>query len=153
METTELEAQVYDALTNNAELMGMLPSGGDFFSWSKIINFVLQLSIKRTEGIPNQRTIYHLFAPAGDIQRYPILVYSPISDVPVNYGDDEETFHRVTIRISIITNDGQYSEINKVIREIMTQQLEFVRVQTVPAIDFEYKKIILNAEYQTVIPA
>lgn len=128
METTELEAQVYDALINNAELMGMLPSSGD---------------------VP----IYHLFAPAGDIQRYPILVYSSISDVPVDYGDDEETFHRVTIRISIITNDGQYSEINKVIREIMTQQLEFVRVQTVPAIDFEYKKIILNAEYQTVIPA
>ena len=128
METTELEAQVYDALTSNQKLMGMLPKGGD---------------------VP----IYHLFAPAGDIQRYPILVYLPIRDVPVDYGDDEETFHRVTIRISIVTSDGQYSELNKVIREIMTQQLEFVRVNTTPAIDFEYKKIILNAEYQKVIPA
>ena len=128
METTELEAQVYDALTSNQKLMGMLPKGGD---------------------VP----IYHLFAPAGDTQRYPILVYLPIRDVPVDYGDDEETFHRVTIRISIVTSDGQYSELNKVIREIMTQQLEFVRVNTTPAIDFEYKKIILNAEYQKVIPA
>ena len=128
METTELEAQIYDALTNNQKLMGMLPKGGD---------------------IP----IYHLFAPAGDTQRYPILVYLPTSDVPVDYGDDEETFHRVTIKISIVTSDGQYSELNKVIREIMTKQLEFVRENTTPAIDFEYKKIILNAEYQKVIPA
>ena len=80
-------------------------------------------------------------------------MYLPISDVPVDYGDDEEIFHRVTIRISIVTSDGQYSELNKVIREIMTQQLEFVRLNTTPAIDFEYKKIILNAEYQKVIPA
>lgn len=128
METTELEAKVYDALTSNEKLMGMLPSGG---------------------GVP----IYHLVAPAGDNQRYPILVYAPTSDVPVSYGDDVEAFHRVTIRISIVTSDGQYSELNKVIREIMTEELEFKRVQTVPAADYEYKKIILNADYQITIPA
>ena len=128
METTELEAQVYDALTSNQKLMGMLPQGGD---------------------IP----IYHLFAPAGDNQRYPLLVYLPTNDVPVDYGDNEEVFHRVTIRISIVTSDGQYSELNKIIREIMTQELEFVRLNTTPSMDFDYQKIILNCEYQKIIEA
>ena len=54
METTELEAQIYDALTKNAELMGMLP-----------------------EMVNGDVPIYHLLAPAGESQRYPILVYAP----------------------------------------------------------------------------
>ena len=128
METTELEAQVYETLTQNTELMGMLPSGGD---------------------IP----IYHHLAPAGDDQRYPILVYTTTNDVPVIYGDDGESFHRVTIRISIVTNDGQYSELNKVIRAIMTNQLEFERVNTVPMADFEYGKVILNCDHKKMIEA
>ena len=128
METTELEAKVYEALTQNEELMGMLPTGGDM-------------------------PIYHLLAPAGDIKRYPVLVYSPTDDVPTVYGDDGELFHKVKIRISIITNDGQYSELNKIIREIMTQELEFKRVNTTPAFDFEYGKVILNCDYEITIEA
>lgn len=128
METTELEAEVYEALTNSEELMSMLPVDGDIL-------------------------IYHLFAPAGDKLRYPLLVYAPISDIPVDYGDDEEKFHRVTIRISIVTNDGEYAELNRIIREIMTQQLDFIRVNTVPTMDFEYQKVILNCDYQTIIEA
>ena len=128
METTELEAQVYDALINNEELMGMLPEGGD---------------------IP----IYHLFAPAVDNLQYPLLVYTPTNDAPVDYGDNEEMFHRVTIRISIVTVDGQYSELNKIIRNIMTKELEFVRINTIPAVDFDYQKIILNCDYQKLIEA
>lgn len=128
METTELEANVYEALTQDEELMGMLPSGGD---------------------IP----IYHHLAPAGDNQRYPILVYTVTSDVPVSYGDDEEYMHKVTIRISIVTNDGQYAEINKMIREIMTRNFGFKRVQTVPVADWEYGKIILNCDYAITIEA
>ena len=128
METTELEAQVYNALINSEELMGMLPSGG---------------------GIP----IYHHLAVAGDNQRYPILVYTVTNDVPVIYGDDGEEFHKVTIRISIVTNDGQYSELNRVIRRIMTQDLEFERVNTVPMADFEYGKVILNCDYKKTIEA
>lgn len=126
METTELEAEVYKALTSNEELMGMLPEGGD---------------------IP----IYHLFAPAVDNLQYPLLVYSPTSDVPIDYGDDEEMFHRVTIRISIVTVDGQYTELNKIIRNIMTKELDFVRVNTTPSVDFDNQKIILNSEYRIVI--
>lgn len=128
METTELEANVYEALVTNEELMGMLPSGGD---------------------VP----VYHHLAPAGDNQRYPILVYTPTSDTPVAFGDNLESSHKVRIRISIVTSDGQYSEINKLIREIMTQDLEFKRINTVPVADFEYKKIILNADYEKIIPA
>ena len=128
METTELEAQVYNALINSEELMGMVPSGG---------------------GIP----IYHHLAVAGDNQRYPMLVYTVTNDVPVIYGDDGEEFHKVTIRISIVTNDGQYSELNKAIRRIMTQDLEFERVNTVPVADFEYSKVILNCDYNKTIEA
>lgn len=130
METTELEAQVYEALTQNAELMGMLP-----------------------EMVNGDVPIYHLLAPAGDSQRYPIIVYAPTSDVPAMYADDEEAYHKVTIRISIVTSDGQYAELNKVIREIMIKELEFERVQTVPAFDNEYQKIILNCDYVKVIEA
>ena len=128
METTELEAQVYDALINNDELMGMLPNDGE---------------------IP----IYHHLAIAGEKMRYPILVYTTTNDVPVSYGDDFEEFHRVTIRISIITSDGEYSEINKVIREIMTIDLEFERVNTVPMVDADYGRIILNCDYKKIIEA
>lgn len=122
METTELEKEVYES-------MSMLP-----------------------EIVDGNVPIYHLLAPAGDSQRYPILVYAPTSDVPAGYADDEEVYHKVTIRISIITTDGQYSELNKAIRKLMTRELGFKRVQTVPAYDFEYKKIILNADYQIGIP-
>ena len=128
METTELETKVYISLTQNTELMGMLPNGGD---------------------VP----IYHHLAVAGDHQRYPILVYTVTNDVPVIYGDDGEEFHKVTIRISIVTNDGQYSEINKKIREIMTKELGFERVNTVPMADFEYSKVILNCDYSKTIQA
>ena len=128
METAELEGQVYEALVTNETLMGMLPNDGN---------------------VP----VYHHLAPAGDINRYPILVYTPISDTPVAFGDNLEFMHKVRIRISIVTSDGQYSEINRIIRQIMTQDLEFKRINTVPVADFEYRKIILNADYEKIIPA
>ena len=128
METTELESKVYNALISNENLVGMLPK-------------------LKNGNIP----IFHFVAPAGERDRYPILVYLPISDVPVSFGDDEETFHEVTIRISIITSNGDYTEINKIIRQIMTKELDFERVQTVPAYDFETNKIILQADYKIII--
>ena len=128
METSELESQVYNALISNENLAGMLP--------------------RMTDG---SLPVFHLAAPAGDVKRYPVLVYAPISDVPVLFTDDEETFHSVTIRISIVTNDGQYSEIYKIIRQIMTKELDFKRVNAVPKIDFEFDKIILDADFKTMI--
>ena len=128
METTQLEANVYEALTTNEELMSMLASEID---------------------IP----IYHFYAPAidGKKTQRPILVYTTTSDVPVLYGDDEEAMHKVTIRISIVTNDGQYTEINKLIREMMTKNFGFKRVNTFPVADWEYGKIILNCDYSIEI--
>ena len=130
METTELEREIYNALTTNEKLTGKLP----------------QL---RSGNFP----VYHIVAPARREDRYPIIIYSPISDVPALYSDDTETYHKVTIRISIITLNGEYSELNKIIRQIMTEQLEFERVQTVPEYDFEHEKFILQADYIKIIPA
>lgn len=130
METTELEENVYEALTTNEELIGMLASEID---------------------IP----IFHFYAPAVDGKKTqrPILVYTTTSDTPVMYADDEEYMHKVTIRISIVTNDGQYTEINKIIREIMTKNFGFKRVNTFPVADWEYGKIILNCDYSIEILA
>lgn len=130
MELADLEEQIYFALCQNENLIGMLP--------------------KTSSG---NMPIFHLFAPATDSQKYPLIVYTPLSDTPFLYTDDKETWHKVTIRISIVTNDGQYTEINKIIREIMTDELNFKRVNTAPAVDSEQKKIILNSEYEKIISA
>lgn len=37
---------------------------------------------------------------------YPVVVYSLISDVPVLFGDDVELGQRLTVQISIVTDDG-----------------------------------------------
>ena len=115
METFELEAEVRAALIDNADLMSVLPSG--------------------------ERAIYHNVAPSTDPANYPIIVYSPISDVPALSGDNRELEHRVTIRIHVIASQKRYAadERNfiaaiKLVREIMTG-LNFSRRQTVPYIE------------------
>lgn len=115
METYELEAQVHSALIDNADLMAVLPN--------------------RANGI------YHLLAPAADPSRYPIIVYSPISDVPALSGDNREQAHRVTIRIHVIASQKRFTleERNfvtacRLVKEIMTG-LNFVRRQTIPFVD------------------
>lgn len=114
METFELESAVRAALINNADLMAVLPNG--------------------------ENGIYHYVAPSADPTRYPIIVYSLISDVPAIHGDDREIAHRVTIRIHVIAAQKRFSvdERNfvmacRLIREIM-QSLGFVRRQTIPFI-------------------
>ena len=83
METFELEEEVRTALIENADLMAVLPNG---------IN-----------------GIYHYVAPAADPTRYPIIVYSPISDVPAMHGDNREVAHRVTIRIHVIAAQRRFN--------------------------------------------
>ena len=124
METAELESKVYLALKTSAEITGLLAEG--------------------------ENSIYHMLAPSGDGQQYPILVYSTISDVPSTYGDNEEKSHRITIRIHIITEDGEYTEIYKEVNQIMIG-LEFNRVQTTPY--FEQDKKMLIVDYRIVIEA
>lgn len=104
MDTAKLEEMVYSALTGNDELMGLLSQ--------------------------NDNSIFHLQAPA-QYPDYPILVYAPISDVPVLHGDNSETLHVVTIRIHII--NGTPAIYENVLR--IMQELGFVRTLTTPFIE------------------
>lgn len=110
METYELEEKIFAALIDNAELMTLLPNGS--------------------------LSIYHYVAPSNLPDKYPLLVYSPISDVPALAGDNEEIAHRVTIRIHVITQErNTVAEQNKFQRTCAAvkrtmQSLGFVRRQT-----------------------
>lgn len=115
METYELENEVRAALIGNADLMAVLPNG--------------------VNGI------YHYVAPATDPTHYPIIVYSPISDVPIQAGDNRERAHRVTIRIHVIASQKRYAADEtkfitacRLIKEIMGS-LHFIRRQTVPFVE------------------
>ena len=115
METYELEEEVRTALIGNADLMVVLPKGAN--------------------------AIYHHVAPTVAPAGYPIIVYSPISDVPHVSGDNRELAHRVTIRIHVIAaqkrfeaDENNFKTACRLVREIMTG-LGFVRRQTVPYIE------------------
>ena len=115
METYELENLVRAALIGNEELMSVLPLG--------------------------ERSIFHHVAPTIEQKRYPILVYSPISDVPVLAGDNSEIAHLVTIRIHVIAlqkrfevDEQNFIAACKLVKKIMTG-LNFARRQTTPFID------------------
>lgn len=116
MDTARLEEQIYAALTEDAELMNLLPKG--------------------------DKSIFHLQAPA-EYPDYPILVYTPISDVPVLHGDNLEELHRVTIRIHIITGDVDYSDIYAAVKRLMTA-LGFTRVQATPFIDDGKRMLVVD---------
>lgn len=130
METFELEEEIRSALINNAALMAVLPNGAN--------------------------SIYHYVAPSADPTRYPIIVYSPISDVPALSGDDSEIVHRVTIKIHVITKERttnlvkeNLKTVYQLVKETMTG-LNFVRRQTISSVEdgklitvFEFAKNIL----------
>lgn len=122
METAELESRVYSALISDEILTGLLSDGAE--------------------------SVFHLQAPADDYPRSPIIVYSPISDVPVLNGDNKETLHRVIMRIHIITDDGAYSTIYQAVKRVMVD-LGFSRTQTTP-ISGRGKKM-LAADFKIVI--
>jgi len=110
-----LENGVYAALTSNAELLDVLPL--------------------------REKAIYHYVAPSADPKRYPIIVYSPISDVPALNGDNREIAHRVTIRIHVIEaqrrdDDEEQNFITacRLVKNIM-EDIGFVRRQTTPFSD------------------
>lgn len=117
METAELEAQVYSALSGDSSLTAMLAKGAD--------------------------SIFHLQAPGDTRARYPALVYAPVLDVPVLAGDDMEVAHRVTIRLHIITLDGRYGDIYRRVHRIM-EGLGFARFQTTPYKDDGQRILIVD---------
>ena len=61
---------------------------------------------------------------------YPIVVFSNISDVPVMAADDREMARQVTIQISIITEFGDYKEMEDRIKVIM-EDLGFARLSSI----------------------
>ena len=121
METARLESEIYSAMTTDTKLMDFLPEG--------------------------EKSIFHLQAPSV-YPDYPILVYTPISDVPVLHGDNVENLHRVTIRIHIITGDMDYSEIYAAVKRIMAE-LGFTRVQATPFIDADGNRMMI-ADFRIV---
>lgn len=115
METYELESIVRNALVSNTELMNALPLGS--------------------------KAVYHHVAPTVEPKRYPIIVFSPISDVPHMSGDNRELAHRVTIRIHVIASQKRFEadENNfitacRLVKDIMAG-LHFSRRQTIPFCD------------------
>jgi len=124
METVEIETAVYTAMVENADFLAMLPKGA--------------------------ASVFHLQAPSDKRERYPIVVYSVLSDVPVISGDDVEITHAVTMRVHIVTNDGQYSDLYRAVNGIMTGQ-GFRRIQTTPYVE-DGKKILI-ADYRIGVNA
>lgn len=122
METAELENEIYSAFINDEVLMGLLYN--------------------------RESSIFHLQAPSV-YPNYPILVYSPISDVPVLHGDNRETLHRVTIRVHIINGENDYSEIYSEVKRIMSE-LGFTRLQATPFVD-EYEKFMLIVDFKIIL--
>lgn len=112
METYEVENEIHAALISNAELMNVLPNGAS--------------------------SIYHYVSPSVDHSRYPIIVYSPISDVPALAGDNKEFAHNVTIRIHVIAaqkkfaaDESKFLTVCRLVNQIM-HSLDFSRQQTTP---------------------
>ena len=73
------------------------------------------------------RCIYPMRSP--DAGSYPILVYSVISDVPALMADGEERERVVTVRIHILTKDGNFESILREVQRAMVG-IGFVRAQT-----------------------
>ena len=74
-----------------------------------------------------KKGIYHGRSP--DAGTYPIIVYSVISDVPALSADGTELERRVTVRIHILTKDGRFRAIHRVVQNVLLP-LGFVRAQT-----------------------
>lgn len=123
METSEVEEKIYSALKNNNTIMGLLPNG--------------------------ESSIFHLQAPETS-PAYPILVYRPISDDPILHCDNQEYLHRVTIRIQIITIDGNYTPLYLAIKKLMAA-LDFTRLHSVPIV--QNGKKLLTIDFKKIVGA
>lgn len=120
METEELKAEVYDALTKDEALLKGLHGG--------------------------KKGIYALQAPAGDAARVPYLVYSVLSDVPGLMGDNGEILRRVTMRIHTVGKAGDVPSLAQAAGRVMLS-LGFIRVQTTEFI--EDGRRVIASDYRT----
>ena len=90
------------------------------------------------------RCIYPMRSP--DAGSYPILVYSGSSDVPAVMADGEERERVVTVRIHILTKDGNFESILREIQKVMVG-IGFVRAQSVEFA--EGQLFIMAIDYRT----
>ena len=97
-----IEKEINTALCNDALLVKLLVEGTD--------------------------SIFEGYAPDKGV--YPMVVFSNISDVPVMAADDREMARQVTIQISIITEFGDYEEMEARIKVIM-EDLGFARLSSI----------------------
>ena len=81
-----------------------------------------------TDIHPFVKGIYHQLSPHGC--KYPNIVYKVISDVPALHGDNRELQSRVTVRVHIVTKDGNNSDIYRRLNRTMID-LGFMRAQTI----------------------
>lgn len=61
--------------------------------------------------------------------RYPVLCFQVISDVPHLFGDDQELARRVTVQLSVLSEDGSDMPVIQRVREIM-ENLGWTRIST-----------------------
>jgi hypothetical protein len=61
--------------------------------------------------------VYHHYSPEN--KDFPNIVYSIISDVPALHADNTELNANITLRLYLITKDGNYYELQKQINNIM----------------------------------
>lgn len=80
--------------------------------------------------------VYHHYSPNN--RDFPNIIYSVISDVPALHGDDKELNANITIRLYLITKDGNYYSIQKQINNIMVN-LGWSRGQSVETTQDTYK--------------
>ena len=83
---------------------------------------------------------------SSDAGSYPILVYSVISDVPALMADGEERERVVTVRIHILTKDGNFESILREVQRAMVG-IGFVRAQTMEFA--EGNLFIMAIDYRT----
>lgn len=80
--------------------------------------------------------VYHHYSPNN--KDFPNIIYSIISDVPALHGDNQELTSNITLRLYVITKDGNYYNIQKSINNIMTN-LGFSRGQSAELTQDNYK--------------
>ena len=119
METVQIERAVHEKLIGDTLLTGMLADGA--------------------------ASVFPMQAPSDLKSRYPALVHSVISDVPAMAGDDTEYAHRVSMRVHIMTLNGDYGGIYRRVCADMSE-LGFSRYQAYPYV--EEGKIIMIVDYR-----
>ncbi len=123
MLTITVEELAYKALSTNSNVLSLLANGVDSIFTGK----------------------------APDIKNFPGLVISEISDIPIDYADNELITHQSTIRISIMVKRGQsLKPIIKAVYNCMKVN-EFYWSQSFDYEEDDYSSKIMQFNYKEFI--